>query len=157
MARSQNKRRWSSSGPRFVQLFHYMLETGAWRSLTAQERSVYTALAAIYNGTNNGRLGLSVRGAAELAKVSKDTAARALQCLQERGFIECVTPGGFSRKTPHAAEWRLTAFRCDRTEALPSKAFRKWRPPSDEIAGPKRGRCGPKLRTPNGLDVENVQ
>ena len=51
---------------------------------------------------------------------------RAFAELQERGFIELVTKGAFSRKSPHASEWRLTFNTCDVTGELASKAFMRW-------------------------------
>jgi hypothetical protein len=38
----------------------------------------------------------------------------------------CVTQGAFSRKSPHASEWRLTFNTCDVTGELASKAFMRW-------------------------------
>ncbi len=104
-----------------------MLATPAWRSLTPAARAVYVVLAARFNGCNNGSLALSARDAARLCNINKDTATRAFHELVEHGFIECVTPGGFSRKVRHATEWRLTHYRCDLTHALPSKAYTHWR------------------------------
>jgi hypothetical protein len=46
--------------------------------------------------------------------------------LQDRGFIELVTKGAFSRKSPHASERRLTSNTCDVTGELPSKKFMSW-------------------------------
>jgi hypothetical protein len=46
--------------------------------------------------------------------------------LQERGFIDCMTKGAFSRKAMHASEWRLTWWGCDVTGELPSKKFMNW-------------------------------
>ena len=54
------------------------------------------------------------------------TAQRAFAELQDRGFIELVTKGAFSRKAPHASEWRLTFNTCDVTGELASKAFMRW-------------------------------
>ena len=66
-----------------------------------------------HEGTNNGRLGLSIRRASERCNIARGTAARALVELQERGFIECMTKGGFNRKTPHASEWaHMVQLRC---------------------------------------------
>ena len=80
----------------------------------------------LYNGSNNGRIALSVRMAAQRCRTAKDTAARAFSDLQERGFIECVTPGAFSLKKRHATEWRLTHVSCNVIGALPSKLFMRW-------------------------------
>jgi hypothetical protein len=38
----------------------------------------------------------------------------------------CVTQGAFSRKSPHASEWRLTFNTCDVTGELAGKAFMRW-------------------------------
>ena len=128
MANRQNKTGRSRSEP-FLKLTWFMLESPAWRSLTPAERATYIELAKLYNGRNNGWLALSVRDAAERCRINKDTAAKALAALQTAGFIECVTPGGFTRKVRHATEWRLTGQRCDKTGTLPSKAFMRWTPP----------------------------
>jgi hypothetical protein len=124
-----------------------MMASAAWQSLTAQDRCVLIEVLRRYFGGNNGWIGLSVRDAAKGANVSKDTAARSLHRLQERGFLECVTPGGFSRKTRHATEWRITAHHCDRTRTRASRAFMDWRPPQTPERGPKAGRHGPKRGT----------
>lgn len=105
-----------------------MMESAAWRSLSAAERVVYIEVRRRYNGKNNGWIALSVRDAAARCNINKDTASKAFATLQARGFIECVTPGGFSRKVRHATEWRLLDERCDKTGAMPTKAFMRWRP-----------------------------
>ena len=112
----------------FVQLFHYMLRSPAWAALTPVDRATYLHLAGLYNGSNNGYLGLSVRGVAEACNMNKDTAAKALKRLQEFGFVECCQLGSFGRKVRHSAEWSMTAHKNDRTGAPASKAFMKWRP-----------------------------
>lgn len=131
MARRQN-RKGRSSGEAFVKLTWFLLNSAAWRDLTPAARAIYLEVAKLYNGRNNGHLALSVRDAAEQCRVNKDTAAKSLASLQAHGFIECVTPGGFSRKLRHATEWRLTIERCDKTNALPTKAFMRWQPSSGE-------------------------
>lgn len=110
----------------------FMLESPAYRSLTPAARAVYVEVAKLYNGRNNGALALSVRDAAERCRINKDTARKAFALLQEVGFLECATPGGFTRKVRHAAEWRLTGERCDKTGALATMAFMRWRPPAAE-------------------------
>lgn len=150
MAKTNRKGRSSGGGP-FVQLPHFMLESPAWRSLSAQEQATYIVVAKAYNGSNNGRLAVSVRQIAQRANVNKDTASKCLATLQARGFIECASPGGFTRKIRHAAEWRLTLYQCDRTQAPPLKPFMRWRPENAEhgpLASDKRspnlGQSAPK-------------
>lgn len=107
----------------------YMLDSPAWRSLSAPERALYVQVAARFNGKNNGFIALSVREAASEVNIAKDTAGRAFARLGDRGLLELAQPGAFTFKTRHAAEWRLTALPCDRTGAPASKAFMRWRPP----------------------------
>ncbi len=126
-----NKTGRSANGPPFVQLFHYMLKGDAWLSLTPQDRAVYVALAAKFNGNNNGYLALSVRVAADQCNINKDTAAACLRRLQERGFIE-RTQEGKRTAGAFAAEWRLCTHRCDRTGKAPSRAFQKYQLSADE-------------------------
>jgi MarR family len=109
-----------------VRLYRWMLDTPAYLSLSCQERAVLVEIARAYDGNNNGRIGLSVRRAAERCNIAKDTASRAFKNLVERGFVDCVTRGAFSRKSMHATEWRLTWWPCDVTGELPSKRFMNW-------------------------------
>jgi DNA-binding IclR family transcriptional regulator len=111
-----------------------MLNSAAWASLSPQDRAVYVELRRRFNGRNNGRIGLSVREAAELCRMNRDTAAKSFRKLEETGFIEMVTPGGFTRKDRHSTEWRLTTDLCDVTGAAASKAFQRWRPKTVAMA-----------------------
>jgi hypothetical protein len=77
-----------------------MLDSPAYLSLTCPARAVLVEIARCYNGTNNGRLGLSIRWASERCNIARGTAQRALVELQELGFIECMTKG-------HSAERSL--------------------------------------------------
>jgi len=106
-----------------VRLYDWLLDSPAYLSLTPAARSVLVEVTRVYDGSNNGRLALSVRRAAQRCRIAKDTAARAFAELQGRGFIECVKRGAFSLKIRHAAEWRLTWHRCDVTGELSRKPF----------------------------------
>lgn len=132
MPNRQNKKGRSKTAGHFVMLTAFMLNSAAWRALKPAERAVYVELRRRYYGQNNGSIALSVRDAAERCNINKDTARKALSRLQELGFIECATPGGFSLKLRHATEWRLLDERCDKTGALPTKAFMRWRPVASE-------------------------
>jgi hypothetical protein len=112
-----------STTERFVSLPHYMLNSPAWRSLSPVARSVFIELAALYNGSNNGRIAMSNRIAADRVGCSKNTAGRALTELTQKGFVDRVKGGHFDRKTPHAAEYRLTLYNCDVSHERPSKRF----------------------------------
>jgi hypothetical protein len=110
---------------RYVRLFYRMMETEAWRSLDGTAISIYLQLAKRYCGNNNGRIALSARQAAQAAHVSKDTAARAIATLQDRGFIVPITKGRFPFRL-HATEYRLTEFRCDLTGQPASRDYEYW-------------------------------
>lgn len=138
MSKANQRGRSKSHLGRFTALPHAMMKTEAWTTLSAQARAVYVEVASIYNGENNGYLGFSSRTAAERCNISRNTAMKALRTLVERGFIECVTPGGFSRKTPHAPEWRLTLYRCDRSKAVGSRGFQTWKPAANEVRAASR-------------------
>jgi DNA-binding transcriptional MocR family regulator len=79
-----------------------------------------------------------VRDAAKSLKIGKDTATRAFEQLQDRGFIVEVKKGGFNLKTKHATEWRLTEFGCDVTDALPTRDYESWPPELGTCSGTGR-------------------
>lgn len=128
-----------SKGPfrDFVMLERYIMRSTAWRSLTPVARAVYSEVGYHYTGENNGRIVISVRGIAASLGISKDTAGRALLILEERGFIETVKRGAFNMKLRHASEFRMTAFRCDVTGALPSKKFMRCKPEIQNTVRPQ--------------------
>lgn len=107
----------------------YLLRSAAWVALSPGAAKVYLALASEYKGQNNGSIIFSVAMAAERTGQSKGTTHKALQELQEKGFIVCMMKGSFSYKIRHATEWRLTAYICDKTRQAASKEFARWQPP----------------------------
>jgi len=109
-----------------VRLYGWMLDSPAYLSLGCPARAVLVEIAKVYDGFNNGRLGMSVRTLARRCRLAPSTVSRALADLQERGFVECVTRGSFSRKIQHASEWRLTWWECNVTGELASKRFMSW-------------------------------
>ncbi|MFC1456395.1 hypothetical protein ACETIH_06595 [Microvirga arabica] len=122
---------------------HYMLRSPAWRTLSTTARSVYLELSLLYNGSNNGRIALSARDAAERVRCSKNTAARAFLELEQKGFIRCLQRGHFDRKSRHAAEYCLTLHACNRTGERASKRFMSWRPDQEKfVAGVTRDTDG---------------
>jgi predicted RNA binding protein YcfA (HicA-like mRNA interferase family) len=109
-----------------------MLKSPAWLSLTAPARAIYVELECRHFGTNNGDIGLSVRDAATLCRIAKDTAAKAFQELQEKGFIRCRRKGSFHCKVQHASEWELTAKPFD--SGKPTNNFMQWQPGEKKIS-----------------------
>lgn len=138
MRRTDRKRKRSNSCGRFVQLPHFLLHSAAWLSLTPNERIVYILVLQHYDGRNNGYIGLGARRAAALGKMNKDTASRCFRRLVEVGLLEVAQPSAFNQNDCQATEWRLTSHKCDRTGALPSRAYMRWTP-DDLNTRPKRG------------------
>jgi hypothetical protein len=129
---------------------HYVIDSTAYRALSPVGRSLLVEIARRFNGRNNGFIGMSVRDAAERLRVSKDTGQRAFKELEDLGFIVCASRGHFDRKSPHASEWRITVWACNRTGALPSKEFMRWRPQSDS-----QGELPPKGRSTGRVKKQN--
>jgi hypothetical protein len=113
---------------RHVRLYHWFLRSEAWQSLSPNARALYIEIVTRYNGSNNGRIGFSARDAGKALHVSKDSGARTLIELQDRGFIVVARRSGFSLKTKMATEWRLTEFCCDITNTFATKDFMRWSP-----------------------------
>jgi hypothetical protein len=119
-------------------LFRYMQDSQAWKSLGAIPRAVYLDIAKRYFGTNNGRIGYSIRCAVSELHIGVATAKRALDDLQDRGFIVAMKRGAFSLKQRHASEWRLTQYGCNND--LATKDFMTWTPDKNKTRYPQRNR-----------------
>lgn len=119
------KRRKGSSGGGFVQMFNYVMESAAWKDLSVGARAAYLELKHLYNGSNNGRLGLGSRGAAHLLGKSKSMANRYLKELEDHGFIVRQRESSFYQ-TRMTVEWCLTEARNDVTGETPTRLFRNW-------------------------------
>jgi hypothetical protein len=139
-----------SKAPRHVRLYHYMLRSEAWQSLSANARAIYLEITARYAGvgSNNGRISYACREAKASLKIGQTTAIRAIWELEDRGFIVAVKKGAFSLKKKHATEWRVTEFPCDVTNASATKEFMRWQPTTPP-AKPKIQNAGPVVK-PSG-------
>jgi hypothetical protein len=136
---------------RHVRLYHWVLKSEAWRSLSPKARALYVEVATRYNGSNNGRIGFSVRDAAKALHIGKHAASTAFAELQDRGFLVIEKRSAFSLKIKMATEWRLTEFPCDVTNTLSTRDFMRWSPEAQSsvaVAGPtvavagQYGSCG---------------
>ena len=132
---AKGRHRWEG---RYVALPHALLRSAAWQSLEPAERSAYIEAAMLYDGRNNGFLAVSARRVADSLGIGKSSAARALRALVEKGFLEVTCESAFNMKQRRATEYRLTLFKCDRTHALPSQAFQRWRPDENQNTVPSQ-------------------
>jgi hypothetical protein len=132
------KHRKEKGPPRYVMLYHFMLNSEAWKDLGANARAVYLEISKRYNGSNNGFIHYSIREAARDVKIGHATTKRAFDELISHGFIVAEQRGDFhwkidltgERRRP-ATEWRLTLYDSDRAtdhaEKLPTKEFMRWK------------------------------
>jgi hypothetical protein len=127
--------KWKRKGKaKFLMLEGYLLKSAAWRSLMPNDRALYMELKWGYDGFNNGRIGLSVRDAAEALHIGKNAAGASFAALQQKGFIEATTKGAFHVKIKRATEWLLTEYKSDVTGDLARKDFMRWVPPEKNTA-----------------------
>jgi hypothetical protein len=135
------KDRWrgGSKGPPYIQLYHWVRKTEAWRSLGPYARLLYIEMRGKFNGSNNGDIPLSYREAQELLGCSNKPIPGAFLELQDRGFIVAVQKGNFDWKVRfegkgRATTWRLTELSQDWPEReLATLDFKKWEPSEFKI------------------------
>src|SRR5262249_51443936 len=113
---------------RFAALPYYLLDCPTWKALSFPAKAAFIQLLRLYNGRNNGQLGMAASKLAERLDCSKATAARALTELEEKGFIGVEKIGTFRRKDRFASEYFLTMHRNDVSGELPTKKFMRWPP-----------------------------
>src|SRR4051794_6203222 len=103
MSRDNNRTGRSDKAANHVRLYHWLLESDAWKALDANARAIYIEMSRRYKGpgSNNGSISYSVREAAEALNIGKSTAARAFVRLQQLGFIVGTLKGTFNRKVRH--------------------------------------------------------
>jgi hypothetical protein len=135
-------RRIKDKAARHVRLYHWLLRSEAWQSLSTNARALYVEMSARYNGSNNGRIPFSVRDAAQCLSIGKNAASAAFTALQHRGFIIATRRSAFNVKTKMATEWRLTEFSCDIDHAFATKDFMRWSPETQNTV-PAAGRTVP--------------
>jgi hypothetical protein len=143
--RAHNAKGRTKKGDRFVKLDHWLLNTEAWRSLSPAARALYVELLRRYNGHNNGEISLSVREAARILHIAKDTASKAFKELEAKGFVKRHVCGSFNWKRRHATTWILTDYEFEDEPA--TKEFARWRPERKKFGPKSRTRC-PEIRTP---------
>lgn len=109
----------------YVKLDYWMLDCPAYRGLRPVARALLVELARLYNGRNNGSIGLGERVAIERLNMSDRKAVRrAFNELEAAGFIVKTRAGAFSVKAAdgrRASEWRLTWWPCG--DDRPTKDF----------------------------------
>lgn len=120
----------------FIMLRHDMLRSPAFRSLFPPARAIYLEILNRYNGMNNSDIPLSCREAAELCRISKGTATRAMKELQEAGFIRIGKAAGFNMKKRTSTRWTLT-HEAIAGQYAPTNEWRNWKPKKQSTDSPE--------------------
>jgi len=118
MAKKKPKLKYGrTSEVRHVRLYHWMLKSPAFESLSVGARSLLVEIMKRHNGLNNGEISFSQREAGEGLGCSKNTATKWFWELENKGFIVATQRGSFHQKVRHATTWRLTMLECDGKQA----------------------------------------
>ena len=123
--RHADKKGRSKYDEQFLPIPYSMASSDAWRCLSGAAVKVYVELRSRYNGSNNGRLFLSLNDAARLLGIGKQTAMRAFDDLEEKGFIVMTKRGNWYGRT--ATEWRVTDRSHDGNH--PTNDWKQWHAP----------------------------
>lgn len=112
---------------RHVQIPEWLQSTEAWRTLKPGPRALYIEIRRRFNGANNGAILMSVREAADLLNVHRNTTPGYFIELERRGIIR-QTREGYLGAEGHgiASTWAL----CEMPQANGRPAdlsFREWR------------------------------
>lgn len=120
------------TGPKFVIVYEWEMQTAAYQTLSSDARSLLFEFRRAYNGQEN-RLIFSVRQMAERLGISTKPAQKARDELIERQWIRLITPGSFNRKVKHASVYALESepiYGHDGDTA--PKGYLSWQPPEQK-------------------------
>ena len=124
------KKRKKYTGPRFTTLYDWEMKLPAYRLMSVYGRALLMEFRMAYTGYNNGEIVMSVRQAARLLNCNKDTAAKYLAELEDKGWIRQTEKGCFTQKTDKTAStWRITNQPIGSGVDTPeTKEYAKWAP-----------------------------
>ncbi len=95
----------------WIQIHHSLIKSPAYRSLKPNSRALLIEVMALYEGYNNGFIGLSYRQAAEAVGIGINQAKAAFDELRAKGFIVMTYKGKrISHAERIASKWEITAF-----------------------------------------------
>ncbi len=114
---------------RHTRLEEWFQATEAWATLKPGPRALYIEFKRRFNGGNNGAIRMSVREAAELLNVHRNTVPSYFAYLSERGLIVQTRAGhlGFDGHGI-ASTWALSEIRQPNGHP-PDLQFRRWKSP----------------------------
>ncbi len=136
MGKVDHKGRSTGATSPFVQVLKSTLQEPAWLALPYGARCTYITLKSYFTGTNNGRLFLSVRKAAEDLGASPTSTERWFRDLIAHGFI-VPTGGGFlgTEGKGTATYWCLTEL--GHNGEQPTRDYKDWPDLKNKSPSPK--------------------
>lgn len=114
----------------FSLIRHDIVKSPAFRSLPPVPRAIWLELMLRFKGHNNGDIPLSCREVAESLNISKNTASRGFDLLQDRGLTRIGQDSSFTVKTRLSRRWTLTHESVG--NRLPTNDWRSWEPPEKQ-------------------------
>ncbi|MCK0126063.1 hypothetical protein MWU76_16855 [Gelidibacter sp. F2691] len=120
----------SSLNPHGTYVRREVMETPAWRAMSANSQMLYIWLKLEWKGSknnNNGKIRLSCRQAALRLGVSTNTAMKAFHDLQAKGFI-VISEMGALGSVGHARGPNLELTEIEMPNVPPRLLFRSWKP-----------------------------
>ncbi len=117
----------------FMTVPHYIWDCDAMRECDTVARVIFLEILRRFNGYNNGKISLSVREAADIANVSKNTANIKFHKLVQVGLIKVTRESGFNLKGRTAREFELTFIPVNNQPA--KNTFKNYRKKHSTISG----------------------
>lgn len=122
--RKSNSKGRSTLGGKHIRIDKYIKESLAWGSLSPEAKALYFEIKYLFNGHNNGCIGLSLKKAGELSNMRRKRVEKAFDDLLQKGFIKRTRQGLFHKGL--ASEYALTEYELNGKKA--TKDFMYWKP-----------------------------
>jgi hypothetical protein len=111
-----------------ARIYREWVELPAWTSLPAVSRVLLIELMVRYSPNSANAFEVSDQSAAFLARCARGTARKALETLEDSGWIKCIRVGRMiGPKAKRAAVYRLT-FKAADAGTPATNDFLRWRP-----------------------------
>lgn len=127
MARKTDQKGRSKNDAPHVRLYHSIMATTAWQHTSLGARCLLLEIVRRWNGSNNGEIFISVREAAGLLGVHRNTAVGLFHELDAKGFTAVTSIGHFKVKGGPATARRLTWIRWNNQP--PTREYDRWLAP----------------------------
>lgn len=120
-----------------ARIYRQWMDLPAWTTLTPLAQALITNLITRYRPHEPNLFELSDRTVTTLVRCARNTARKALEDLEDRGWIRVVRVGRMNGpKAKRASVYALTAFTIEPGEPA-TKEFLRWKPDPTQRLNPK--------------------